>query len=361
MSVRRIAGPDSLWRLAKSSLEPLDPVEFRYEMHLEEMIEATPELTGERTMIIGRQVRTPDGHVLDLLKLRATGSTITSECKRGRAKADAVGQLVAYGAWVDTLDRAALESIFDEYMRNRMGPLASRRLSLGEAFEEYFGVPMPPTLNQTQSMELIAGSVDVATLKAVRRLRENDIPISVHVVSSYKSGSETLMTVAEWMDVESPAERPISVRAQLEELHIATMAAVENSTSRLLTHIDRQRPRHSGHSGPFFTKGAHADILCFVLLFMPRFTASYVPYSLLEALYDRWVNEEEAYYGTQRVKPAHGFAQQLKHAIRMIGGWRWGRKYWDDDPSLENERLRLLAGRWPMPKRGQHLSGYARK
>lgn len=360
MSVRRIAGPDSLWRLTTSSLEPLHPVEFRYEVDLEDFVEATPGLTGEKAMTIGRQVRTPDGHVLDLLKLRATGSTITTECKRGRAKADAIGQLVAYAAWVDTLDRAALERIFEEYTRNRARSQGSVRPTLAEAFEEHFGMPMPMTLNETQTMELVAGSVDVATLKAVRRLRENDIPISVHVVNSYRSAGETLVAVAEWMDVESPSERPISVRAQLQELHIATVSAVENSTSRLLSHIDRQRPRHAGHDGPFFTKGAHADILCFALLFMPRFTTSYVPYSLLEALYDRWVNEE-AYLGVERVKPAHGFAQQLKHAIRIVGGWRWDRKYWDEDPSLANERLRLLAGRWPMPKRGQYLSGYARK
>lgn len=69
---------------------------------------------------------------------------------------------------------------------------------------------------------------------------------------------------------------------------------------------------------------------------------------------------EQASVGVERLKPTYGFAHQLRNAISMVGGWRKGRRYWDEDPSLEHERLRMLVGGWPLPAPGQLLSGYAR-
>ncbi|WAA65593.1 endonuclease NucS [Microbacterium oxydans] len=350
-----------LWRLAGDGLVPVLPQPFALETNLEDLIESTPELVGERVLIIGRQVKTPFGRVLDLLGLREDGSTKTMELKRDRAKDLEVGQVISYGAWVDGLDRASLEAVFEEYILERNQRLrreATVAPSLAQAYAEYFGKPMPAVLNQTQTMSLVARQIDAATLQAVKFLREKDLPISLYVVGASRHRGETFVTASEWIDL-GPKQKQISVRAQLEELHLATVAAVEHSTSQLLSHIHKQRPERSRYDGPFFTKGSHGDILCFAQLFMPRFTTSFVPYPLLDALYDWWINEQ-ASVGVERLKPTHGFAHQLRNAVSMVGGWRKDRKYWDEDPSLEHERLRLLVGGWPLPAPGQLLSGYAR-
>lgn len=347
-----------LWRVSPDGLEPVHAQKFSVETDLEDMVESAPDVLGEKLLVIGRQVTTPLGRVLDLLALDENASTKVIELKRDRAKDDAVGQLVAYGAWAATLGRAELERIFSDYSMQRRA-VAGTPPGLNEAFFEVFGVALPPRVNQTQTLTLVARTIDAATLGAVRFMRDRDLPISVHLVGSYSARGETWVTCTEWIDLDPARDRPISLRAQFQELHVATVAAVEQGTSQLLVQLRKQQPRRTGHERPFFRKGTHGDILCFALLYMPRFTTAYVPYSLLDALYDWWVDEQAA-LGVERVKPAHKFPHQLAIAIELAGGWRKERKYWDEDPSLVNERLRFLVRQWILPSRGQLLRGYAR-
>lgn len=350
------AGP--LWKVTSTGLEAIGPQPFASEAALESLIESSPGILGEKLLMIGRQVRTPGGRILDLLALDEHGATKVIEIKKGRAKDDAIGQLFAYNAWATKLDRVALEAIYAEYATGLTMPTGPD--TLARAFAMRFDKPLPSSTITQGTIALVAHSVDRSTLEALSYAGRHGLRADLHLVSSHSAEGETWVSASRQNHANSQHTDSSDTRAQLQEIRFATLDAVRESTTRLLSRLDAQSTLRPARPHPFYSAGAHGDILCFAQLFMPRFTASYVPYSLLEELYLWWVGEQ-AGLGVTRAQPAHGFSQQLAAAIAMVGGWRKQRRFWDDDPSLVNERLRLLVHHWQLPSAGQHLSGYARK
>ena len=84
---------------------------------LEDWIEANPHLLlgNEPLAILGRQVRTGENKILDLLALDRTGATVVIELKRGETPREVVAQAVEYAAWVDTLSREQLDEVVEAY------------------------------------------------------------------------------------------------------------------------------------------------------------------------------------------------------------------------------------------------------
>src|SRR5215218_1485186 len=73
-----------LWKVVGTKLQPIVLSALDQEQRLEDWIAADPSILGMELAIIGRQVHTAYGGVIDLLALDPDGNCVALELKRGR-------------------------------------------------------------------------------------------------------------------------------------------------------------------------------------------------------------------------------------------------------------------------------------
>lgn len=159
-----------IWRIDGGTPTRLTPRALPSERTLEEFLERDPALLGTRLLVIGRQVRTPYGKLIDLLAVDEEGALHVLELKRDRTPREVVAQVLDYGSWVTTLDREAVVAIANEYLGSR-GPFEA-------AFEDAFQVPPPDELNAEQHLTVVASELDPSSERIVEYLSTFGVPIN---------------------------------------------------------------------------------------------------------------------------------------------------------------------------------------
>lgn len=147
--------------------------EFPREADLEDLIEKNPEiiLEGEPLLIIGRQISTGYGSVIDVLGIAASGNTVIFELKKGRTSREVITQILEYAVWVETLGYEELNKIaFDK----------AGKKSLREAYMDYFGESgllenIIENVNREQLLVVVAKEIDERIEDIARYLRERGI------------------------------------------------------------------------------------------------------------------------------------------------------------------------------------------
>ncbi|WP_437048358.1 endonuclease NucS domain-containing protein [Streptomyces sp. enrichment culture] len=163
-----------LWRVddkpVRVATRPM-PLESR----LEQLIEADPGILGHPLLLIGRQVLTQHGKVVDLLGMDAEGGLHVLELKRDRTPREVVAQVLDYGSWVQELTNEQIRDIYTSYARGR--GLAEE---LDEAFAVRFGGTPPEALNSTHALTIVASEIDAATERIVTYLASGfQVPVNV--------------------------------------------------------------------------------------------------------------------------------------------------------------------------------------
>ena len=112
--------------------------------------------------MIGRQVRTDFGGMIDLLCLDNAGDTVVVELKKGRTPREVAAQALDYASWVTDLSGERLAEIADEHFRESD--------SLDAAFQKQFEKPLPDELNLDHRSLIVAEAMDASTERIVRYL-----------------------------------------------------------------------------------------------------------------------------------------------------------------------------------------------
>lgn len=89
-------------------------------------------LEDSKLLIIGRQVTTNLGSVIDLLGIDREGNTVVVELKRDRTPRDTLAQSLEYASFVEELDTDQLEEILQRYVSDEALNLASYHRSYFE-------------------------------------------------------------------------------------------------------------------------------------------------------------------------------------------------------------------------------------
>lgn len=159
--------------------------EFSSERSLEDLIQKNPEiiLEQEPLLIIGRQVSTDLGSVIDLLGISTSGNTVIIELKKGRTPREVITQILEYGVWVQNLGYAELHKMTLEKGSTK---------SLRELYMDYFGEAgllenIIENVNKEQLLIIVAKEIDQRTESIARYLREKGINLRC-LKYSYFSG-----------------------------------------------------------------------------------------------------------------------------------------------------------------------------
>jgi hypothetical protein len=159
-----------LWRVDGEPVRLL-PGGMPTEARLEELIEAEPTILGEPLLIIGRQVKTSFGGIIDLLAVDADGVLHVLELKKDRTPREVVAQALDYASWVKTRTHEHVLRLFADYGNGG---------AFEEAFQQRFDTPPPEELNTGHRLTIIASAVDPATERIVEYLvEEYSVPVNV--------------------------------------------------------------------------------------------------------------------------------------------------------------------------------------
>ncbi len=187
-----------LYRLSGSGLSPVARGKLANENMIEGWIADQPDLLGLEFLVIGRQVVTEFGGRIDLLGIDADGNLVIVELKRDRTPREIIAQILDYASWVSGLSTRQVHDLALSYLK---GPLDT-------AFRERFGSALPPSLNETHTMVIVASAFDASSQRIVRYLSEShDIAINTAFFSVFEEEGRTFLTTDWLLDQSEVTER----------------------------------------------------------------------------------------------------------------------------------------------------------
>lgn len=181
----------SVWRIDGDQPRRLAAAVLPSEKALEDFLVEDPSLLGTRLLVIGRQVRTPSGKLIDLVAIDGDGNLHVLELKRDRTPRDVVAQVLDYGSWVTTLGR-------DEVIDLATGHLDR---PFEAAFADAFGAPPPDELNGELQLTVVATDLDSSSERIVTYLRDFGVPINA-VFFSYLEDDGRAYLARSWLVAE---------------------------------------------------------------------------------------------------------------------------------------------------------------
>lgn len=141
----------------------------RSKLDLEERIESwianDVSIIFNDLIVIGRQVETDFGGVIDLLCIDAIGDLVIIELKRARTPREITAQILDYASWVKDLSNEEVNDIARRYF--------SESVSLDEVYKEKFEHELPEIINENHKMVIVASEIDSGTERIIRYLSEN--------------------------------------------------------------------------------------------------------------------------------------------------------------------------------------------
>jgi hypothetical protein len=196
-----------IWRLS-DKIERLGFSSLPSEERLEDIIANGISILDPNLLIIGRQVPTSFGKVVDLLAMDADGKLVVIELKRDKTPRDVVAQLLDYGSWVKGLEDADIAGIFQEYQKKYVPARADTLLD--EEFCERFRVKeMPESLNDSHELVVVASELDNSTERIVNYLAdEYGVAINAVYFRFFRDGDKEYLSRVWLID---PGEAEVKV------------------------------------------------------------------------------------------------------------------------------------------------------
>ncbi|MGI8552456.1 MAG: endonuclease NucS domain-containing protein [Dehalococcoidia bacterium] len=195
-----------IWRIDQG-LTRLVSSPLNREKKLEEALSQDIDMLDSDIMLIGRQVVTADGKLIDLLASDIDGNLQVIELKRDKTPREAVAQLLDYGYWVQDVSHEHITTIFKSF---------SPATPFEQAFEIRFGAPPPEILNESHQLILVASELDASSEHIVQYTARWGVPINVVFFRHFQDGDRSYIART-WLREPMAAEALSKVAAAKEE------------------------------------------------------------------------------------------------------------------------------------------------
>lgn len=151
---------------------------------LENWLEANPQSVFDDSglLIIGRQVITNLGSIIDLLGIDRQGDIVVLELKRDRTPRETLAQVLEYASFVEELDIEQLEGIFQRYLRDES-------VRLADYHRKYFSLEIEEAIsfNKDQRLVIIGQRVTDDILQTALFLRKKGVNVTCIEFSFFQS------------------------------------------------------------------------------------------------------------------------------------------------------------------------------
>jgi hypothetical protein len=161
------------------------------EKHLEDWISSSPDILGERILLIGRQVFIPEvKDKIDLLGLDINGKAVIIELKRGKLSDPVDMQALRYASYISKWEFEDFESHAKAYMTQ---PNDFNFNDLFETFCQQSGVDEIPDINNDQRIIIVGSEVREKLGTVALWLFEHNVDIKIIEIETYKEGDTLLL------------------------------------------------------------------------------------------------------------------------------------------------------------------------
>ncbi len=193
------------WRIEKNKLRKVEYSSIDMERRLEDLIESDFSILNTDLMLIGRQVRTSYGKIIDLLAMDADGKITIIELKRNHTPREVVAQTLDYASWLEEQTFDDIKRIYREY----------KAKELEEGYSNYFNRDLPEHINQEHEMLIVCSSLDHESERIISYLSEKyDVPINVVFFRYFKDGSSEYLSRSWMIDPTIVEEKAINAGAK---------------------------------------------------------------------------------------------------------------------------------------------------
>lgn len=171
-----------LWEISsEQELSEVTSTEIPLEGRLEDWLESDISMLDANLLVIGRQVRTDFGGLIDLLCIDEVGDAVVIELKKGRTPRDVTAQTLDYASWVKKLSPDDLAEIAEDYFKSRaLG-------SLEEVFLGKFDRELPEALNTNHRSLIVAEELDASTKRIIDYLADQKVPLNLLTVQHFQA------------------------------------------------------------------------------------------------------------------------------------------------------------------------------
>lgn len=147
---------DNLREVEKSKLD--------LEERIENWLERDISIISNDLLVIGRQVETDFGGIIDLLCIDPEGDLVIVELKRDKTPREITAQTLDYASWVKDLSNEKITEIAGKYL--------GESDSLEEAFKRRFDSELPEILNEHHKMMIVASEIDSSSERIIKYLSD---------------------------------------------------------------------------------------------------------------------------------------------------------------------------------------------
>ena len=172
------------WNITDNTIEKVDYSSIESEKRLEDTISDDISIIDENLFVIGRQIRTPYGKIIDILAIDLDGKISIIELKKNKTPREVVAQALDYASWVQNLSYIEISDVFNEQSEARFE----------EEFEKKFGIAPPEKINQEHDLLIVCSELDSETERIIDYLSDNyNVPINAVFFRFFKdSGNDFL-------------------------------------------------------------------------------------------------------------------------------------------------------------------------
>ena len=152
-----------LWKLKNNDLFEIDKPKLDLEERLETWIASDISIIEPNLLVIGRQVETDYGGVIDLLCIDEKGDLVIIELKRDKTPREITAQVLDYASWIKHLSPERIQNIAEGYLKNE---------SFEEAYQSKFDEELPESINEEHRMLVVGSQIDSSSRRIITYLSE---------------------------------------------------------------------------------------------------------------------------------------------------------------------------------------------
>lgn len=155
-----------LWEISKDQLNEITQSKLDLESRLETWLENDISILADDLLVIGRQVITDYGGILDLLCIDRNGDLVIVELKKDKTAREVTAQALDYASWVKDLSNERVREIANAYLLTKNGS------NLENAFCDKFSSEFPDILNAQHNIIIVAAQIDSSSERIIKYLAE---------------------------------------------------------------------------------------------------------------------------------------------------------------------------------------------
>lgn len=199
-----------IWRI-NGAIERVQFSSIETEAKLESVLSTDISVLDQGLMIVGRQVPTAYGKIIDLLAVDAEGALTVVELKRNKTPREVVAQVLDYASWVQTLGYDEITAIYHTQHEGE---------HFEQAFAARFGGEAPERLNEEHRLLVVASELDASTERIIAYLSANfGVPINAVFFRYFKEGGSEYLART-WLidpnEAEAQASKAIGTKTSRE-------------------------------------------------------------------------------------------------------------------------------------------------